>query len=216
MKVESDFLVIGSGIAGLSFALQAAKHGSVALITKREITESATNYAQGGIATVFSQDDTFAAHIDDTLVAGAGRRLAGPCGRDVTGGSPTTPSLAALIWASSPIGKVTLIKLRAFCSAVWLCCPMSAMTAALPGCCSIRAMWPAPEGISAGQQFYWRWLWIWRTAWIMWLRWRSACRVLCALRRVTNDLSWRHSCWGSLKPCVIEWPRLDRRQLRLS
>jgi L-aspartate oxidase len=72
MKVESDFLVIGSGIAGLSFALQAARHGSVALITKREITESATNYAQGGIATVFSQDDTFAAHIDDTLVAGAG------------------------------------------------------------------------------------------------------------------------------------------------
>lgn len=72
MKVESDFLVIGSGIAGLSFALQAAKHGKVALITKREITESATNYAQGGIATVFSQDDTFAAHIEDTLVAGAG------------------------------------------------------------------------------------------------------------------------------------------------
>jgi L-aspartate oxidase len=72
MKVESDFLVIGSGIAGLSFALQAARHGRVALITKREITESATNYAQGGIASVFSQDDTFAAHIEDTLVAGAG------------------------------------------------------------------------------------------------------------------------------------------------
>jgi L-aspartate oxidase len=72
MKFESDFLVIGSGIAGLSFALQAARHGRVALVTKREITESATNYAQGGIASVFSQEDTFAAHIEDTLVAGAG------------------------------------------------------------------------------------------------------------------------------------------------
>ena len=72
MKIESDFLVIGSGIAGLSFALQAAQHGSVAIVTKREVTESATNYAQGGIASVFSQDDTFDAHVEDTLVAGAG------------------------------------------------------------------------------------------------------------------------------------------------
>ena len=72
MKVNSDFLVIGSGIAGLAFALQAAKHGKVAMVTKRDITESATNYAQGGIATVFSQEDTFDAHVEDTLVAGAG------------------------------------------------------------------------------------------------------------------------------------------------
>jgi L-aspartate oxidase len=72
MKINTDFLVIGSGIAGLSFALQAAQHGTVAIVTKRDITESATNYAQGGIASVFSQDDTFAAHVDDTLVAGAG------------------------------------------------------------------------------------------------------------------------------------------------
>ena len=72
MKVNSDFLVIGSGIAGLAFALQAAKHGKVAMVTKREITESATNYAQGGIASVFSQEDTFDAHVEDTLVAGAG------------------------------------------------------------------------------------------------------------------------------------------------
>ncbi|KIE42123.1 L-aspartate oxidase [Geobacter anodireducens] len=72
MKIESDFLVIGSGIAGLSFALQAARHGTVAIVTKREVTESATNYAQGGIASVFSQDDTFDAHVEDTLVAGAG------------------------------------------------------------------------------------------------------------------------------------------------
>ncbi|HWI40066.1 MAG TPA: L-aspartate oxidase [Verrucomicrobiae bacterium] len=72
MKVFSDFLVIGSGIAGLSFAIKAARHGTVAVVTKREITESATNYAQGGIASVFSQEDTFESHIEDTLVAGAG------------------------------------------------------------------------------------------------------------------------------------------------
>src|SRR5471030_3082408 len=72
MRYEHDFLVIGSGIAGLSFALQAARHGKVAMVTKREVAESATNYAQGGIATVFSQEDTFDAHVHDTLVAGAG------------------------------------------------------------------------------------------------------------------------------------------------
>lgn len=72
MVIQSDFLVIGSGIAGLSFALQAAAHGTVAIVTKREIAESATRYAQGGIASVFSTEDSFDAHIDDTLVAGAG------------------------------------------------------------------------------------------------------------------------------------------------
>jgi L-aspartate oxidase len=72
MEIENDFLVIGSGIAGLSFALQAANHGKVALVTKKEITESATNYAQGGIASVFSEEDTFESHMEDTIVAGAG------------------------------------------------------------------------------------------------------------------------------------------------
>jgi len=72
MTIESDFLVIGSGIAGLSFALQAADHGSVAVVTKREIAESATRYAQGGIASVFSTEDSFDAHVEDTLTAGAG------------------------------------------------------------------------------------------------------------------------------------------------
>ncbi|GAB4296369.1 MAG: L-aspartate oxidase [Desulfuromonadia bacterium] len=72
MKKSTDFLVIGSGIAGLSFALQAAELGTVAIVTKREITESATNYAQGGIATVSSQEDSFSSHVQDTLVAGAG------------------------------------------------------------------------------------------------------------------------------------------------
>ncbi len=72
MRIESDFLVIGSGIAGLSFAIQAADHGSVAIVTKRDISESATKYAQGGIASVFSAEDSFDAHIEDTMVAGAG------------------------------------------------------------------------------------------------------------------------------------------------
>ncbi|CAG1066227.1 L-aspartate oxidase [uncultured bacterium] len=72
MEVRSDFLVIGSGIAGLDFALKAARSGRVALLTKRNIAESATFYAQGGIASVLSEEDTFEAHIKDTLYAGAG------------------------------------------------------------------------------------------------------------------------------------------------
>jgi L-aspartate oxidase len=72
LEVRSDFLVIGSGIAGLDFALKAAKSGHVALLTKRNIAESATFYAQGGIASVLSEEDTFESHIKDTLYAGAG------------------------------------------------------------------------------------------------------------------------------------------------
>ena len=71
MKITSDFLIIGSGIAGLSFALRVADQGTVSIVTKREIYETSTNYAQGGIATVFSEDDSFEAHAEDTMVAGA-------------------------------------------------------------------------------------------------------------------------------------------------
>ena len=71
MKIISDFLVIGSGIAGLSYALKVAAEGRVAIVTKREMSETATTLAQGGIASVFSQEDSFENHVRDTLVAGA-------------------------------------------------------------------------------------------------------------------------------------------------
>lgn len=67
-----DFLIIGSGIAGLTFALKTARLGSVAIITKKQRAESNTNYAQGGIAAVMSDDDSFDLHVNDTLIAGAG------------------------------------------------------------------------------------------------------------------------------------------------
>jgi L-aspartate oxidase len=69
---ESDFLVIGSGIAGLYYALHVADHGRVTIATKLEPSESSTKYAQGGIATVLAQDDSFESHIEDTLQVGAG------------------------------------------------------------------------------------------------------------------------------------------------
>ncbi len=67
-----DFLVLGSGIAGLIYALEVAQHGSVAIITKKNSAESNTNYAQGGIASVIGPDDNLESHIKDTLQAGAG------------------------------------------------------------------------------------------------------------------------------------------------
>ncbi len=71
MKLTADFLVIGTGIAGLSYALKVAEKGSVLLVTKRQIDFTATRLAQGGIAAVSSVDGDFTSHAEDTMVAGA-------------------------------------------------------------------------------------------------------------------------------------------------
>ena len=76
--IKTDFLIIGSGIAGLTFALKTAKFGDVALVTKKGITDSNTFQAQGGIASVFGKLDSFDFHIQDTLASGDGL-----CNRDV-------------------------------------------------------------------------------------------------------------------------------------
>lgn len=66
-----DFVVIGSGVAGLKYALEVSKHGSVAVITKAEPHESNTNYAQGGVSAVLCPSDSVESHMQDTIVAGA-------------------------------------------------------------------------------------------------------------------------------------------------
>src|SRR5512139_893940 len=71
-REQADFLVLGGGVAGLSFALEAAAHGSVLVLTKRARSEGNTQYAQGGIAGVLGADDSLESHVEDTLVAGAG------------------------------------------------------------------------------------------------------------------------------------------------
>lgn len=72
MHRHYDYIVLGSGIAGLTFALKVASRGSVAILTKKNRAESNTNYAQGGIACVTGADDSFQLHVRDTLEAGAG------------------------------------------------------------------------------------------------------------------------------------------------
>ena len=71
MKAEQfDFLVIGSGLAGLSFALSVADHGRVCVLTKAEISDSNTQWAQGGIAAAVGESDTWSLHEQDTMIAG--------------------------------------------------------------------------------------------------------------------------------------------------
>ena len=71
-EFEAEVVVVGSGIAGLSFALKAAEHARVLLLTKKNAAESNTNYAQGGIACVTSSEDSAELHIRDTMESGAG------------------------------------------------------------------------------------------------------------------------------------------------
>ncbi len=72
MEIRTDFLIIGSGIAGLTYALKVCAYGDVAIVTKKDKKESNTNYAQGGIAAVVSESDSYDMHMQDTRVAGAG------------------------------------------------------------------------------------------------------------------------------------------------
>src|SRR5258705_10609603 len=81
MQITTDFLILGSGIAGLSFALRAQAHGQVVVVTKRAAAEAATSWAQGGVAAVLSPEDSFEKHADDTMTAGAGPRH--PVGGDI-------------------------------------------------------------------------------------------------------------------------------------
>ena len=69
---ESDFIVVGAGIAGLRASVELASAGRVLCLAKREVTESNTQYAQGGIAAALSDDDEVSLHLDDTLKAGDG------------------------------------------------------------------------------------------------------------------------------------------------
>ena len=80
MEITTDFLVLGSGIAGLSFAIKAADLGTVAIVTKKTKSDSNTNLAQGGIAAVYDKRDSFEYHINDTIAAGAGL-----CNKEVVG-----------------------------------------------------------------------------------------------------------------------------------
>jgi L-aspartate oxidase len=72
MRKHVDFLVIGSGIAGLTFAIKVAKHGKVCIVTKSGMADTATSWAQGGIAAVMYTPDSFEKHIQDTIIAGDG------------------------------------------------------------------------------------------------------------------------------------------------
>src|SRR3954465_13091735 len=69
---DFDVLIVGSGLAGLSAALHLAPTHRVAVLTKRSISDGSSGWAQGGIAAVMAEDDSFQSHVDDTLVAGAG------------------------------------------------------------------------------------------------------------------------------------------------
>src|SRR6266436_9298446 len=69
---ETDFIVVGAGVAGLRAAIELASAGRVLVLAKQELTESATQYAQGGIAVALGDEDEIGLHLQDTIVAGDG------------------------------------------------------------------------------------------------------------------------------------------------
>ncbi len=112
MRHKVDFLVIGSGIAGLSFALKAANYGKVGMITKSKIDDTATKYAQGGVAAVIYSPDTYEKHIRDTMIAGD--ELSNPKIVDITIRESTARVLELVEWGvnfdKTDSGKYALAK----------------------------------------------------------------------------------------------------------
>jgi L-aspartate oxidase len=96
MDIKTDFLIIGSGIAGLMYALKVADHGTVAIVTKKDAVDSNTNLAQGGIASVFDRQDSYDLHIRDTLDAGDGLCNPEVVRQVVTGGPERIRELMAI------------------------------------------------------------------------------------------------------------------------
>jgi L-aspartate oxidase len=96
--IETDYLVIGSGLAGLYFALRAAEHGRVIVATKRAPADANTAYAQGGVAGALDPDDTVATHVDDTLRVGDGL-----CHRDVVE-SCAREAPEHILWFANELG----------------------------------------------------------------------------------------------------------------
>ena len=105
-RIHCTYLIIGSGLAGLTAALEAAKHGKVIVITKTKAEECNTRYAQGGIACVIDKNDTFEAHISDTLTAGAGLCHPDAVRDIVTGGPARVRELESLGLKFTTMGEV--------------------------------------------------------------------------------------------------------------
>jgi len=91
--LDCDFLIIGAGIAGLSAAMELAPHGKVILCSKRNLTESNSSHAQGGIAVPIAEEDTIESHVQDTLVAGAGLTDADITRKIIAGGAERIAAL---------------------------------------------------------------------------------------------------------------------------
>ena len=91
--LDCDYLIIGAGLAGLSAAMELAPHGRVILCAKRTLDESNSSHAQGGIAVPVAGDDTIEAHLQDTIVAGAGLTRADVARDIIAGGAERIAAL---------------------------------------------------------------------------------------------------------------------------